>query len=107
MIISSKAFGVVSSTMSESVFSIYLTLVDNIRKLNPLQQYTLLKHIEQEYENEADTPLGEFIELFVEIMMYVQDESIHQDIQDLLDVAELNEEMLALVGNSINDLIVV
>jgi len=40
-------------------------------------------------------------------MLYVQDESIHQDIQDLLDVAELNEEMLELVGNSINDLIVV
>lgn len=93
--------------MSESLFCIYLTLVDNIRKLNPLQQYTLLKHIEDEYENEADTPLGEFIELFVEIMLYVQDESIHQDIQDLLDVADLNEEMLEAVGTSINDLILV
>ena len=93
--------------MSDVLVGIYLTLVDNIRKLNPLQQYTLLKHIEEEYENEADTPLGEFIELFVEIMLYVQDESIHQDIQDLLDVADLNEEMLELVGNSINDLILV
>ena len=91
--------------MSEQLFGVYLSLVDNIRRLNPLQQYTLLKHIEQEYELEADSPLGEFLELFVEIMLMTQDDSIHQELQDLIDCANLNEDMLITVGNSINDLI--
>jgi hypothetical protein len=89
--------------MSELVLATYITLCDHIRLLNTWDQYRLLKHVETQFESEADSPLGEFLNEFIVLMLENNTESIHQDLQDLIDVAELNEEMLICIGETINE----
>ena len=80
----------------------YLTLTDSILRLNEYERWCLIKQVEHMYESEADSPLGEFLEEYVWLLLENGGtDMFHQDLQDLIDAADLNEEMLKTVGNSI------
>ena len=97
-------------TLLEAV-NVFISIAESSKGLPAEYQYYLIKAIEAQYETEADTELGEFLNLFVYLLWEwgvqgAQDDyDIQQDIQDLIDVSDLNEDMLVLVGNQIQGMI--
>ena len=58
------------------------------------------------FDSEADTPLGEFLEEYVWLLLESgATDEFHQDLQDLIDAAELDDSMLHTVGQTICELI--
>ena len=92
--------------ISEDLVGLYINIAHLSMLADPYQQYTMIKLIERDFESEADTDLGEFIEEFVQLLFATSNhDEIHQDVQDLLDVCDLNEDMLEKVGGHIEGLV--
>jgi hypothetical protein len=92
---------------SNKSVEIFLHLANEIvGKCSEYDRWCLIKQVEHDFDSEADTPLGEFLEEFVWLMLErgALDE-FHQDVQDLIDVANLNEDMLICVGEHIKSYI--
>ena len=86
--------------------SVYLSISEEIKNIEPEHQYKIIKQVEYLYESEADTELGDFINDYVMILFTeLYNEELHLEIQDLIDDSNLNEEMLICVGKDIESLI--
>ena len=84
----------------------WLAISSKICQLNTWDQYLLMKQVETCFEDQADTELGEFIEEFVYLMLdRGAADDFHQDVQDLIDAAGLDDGMLQCVGKHIETLI--
>ena len=83
----------------------YLCLADDIRKLSQLDQYTLLTLVEAYYDEEGDTVLGDFLNDYIQCLLeHDGEDTLHLDIQDVIDEHDLNEDMLRCVAQTIQHL---
>lgn len=98
---------------SFGLLSQYLSFADKFLLLSKAEQQEFIHVIEDEYDACSETELGQFLELLMHLLQEViEDEEfyqsfgaeqictarcqLHQDLQTLLDVCDLNQEMLSL-----------
>ncbi len=80
----------------------YLCLAQDICKLSPSEQYRFMKVIEAYFDEESESPLGDFLEGFVQLLVTSgTSDYLHQEMEDLLTEHDLDEEMLVCVGETI------
>lgn len=83
----------------------FISIANCCQGMNSKQLYAFIKKIELEYECIGDTELGDFLNEFVNILIdHDCDDTVHQEIQDLVDCCELSEEMLETVGKDIEQI---
>ena len=83
-----------------------LDVVDIFMKIrasasNPIM---LIQCVEQEFLDQADTELGDFINSMCELMIFEAQENIEFSMYKLITESELNLEMLLQVGKQINNI---
>jgi hypothetical protein len=79
----------------------YLCLAQDICKLAQPEQYRFLKVVEAYFDEESETPLGDFLDGFVQLLVKSgNSDSLHQEVEDLLEEHDLDEEMVACVGET-------
>jgi hypothetical protein len=84
----------------------YISIADEMNKLSSDIQTYIIQDIEENFETEADTELGDFLnDFFFLIILNYNNEFLHIFIQDLIDTSELNENMILCVGNHIQQII--
>jgi hypothetical protein len=80
----------------------YLLIANYIKPLDQFERYLLIKYIENYFEDQCDTELGDFIEEMVWVYLYsLDDDDLHIYIREVIDCSECNLEMLDCVSNSI------
>jgi len=80
----------------------YLCLAQDICKLDAHNQYNFMKVVENYYEDQADSPLGDFLNEYVALLVEEGAcDDLHQSIQDLVDDHQLDDEMLTCVADTI------
>ncbi len=86
---------------------IWIDIANQAQTMSTRQLVVLIKCIEEYFDDQADTELGDMLEMFAQILFEHSENNtmneVHQDVQDLLDVCELNEDMLECVGRDVHE----
>lgn len=84
----------------------YIQISESIKRLDSLQHYNLIGYLENMYEDEADTLLGDFLDEMVQLFMYeLHEEDLYSSIQTLIDSSEINLSLAYKVGQTILEVI--
>lgn len=79
----------------------YLCLAQDICKLDPVHQYRFLQVIEVYFDEQSETPLGDFLDGFAQLLVSSgNSDSLHQEVEDLIEEHDLDEDMLECVGKT-------
>jgi hypothetical protein len=86
---------------------IWIDIANKTQTISTGQLLILLNDLETYFDDQADTELGDFLEMFAQILFENSAnntiDQVHQDVQDLLDVCDLNEQMLECVGSDVHE----
>jgi hypothetical protein len=81
----------------ELVIDLYM-LHSNIQMLTDMQKFSLIKYLENYFDSEKDTELGEFLnELIYTYLFTTDDNSLHDVLRDLIRSSNLDLSLIKLV----------
>ena len=78
----------------------YAQYAHYVNTLDPWEKFTLVKRIENEFINQCDTELGDFLN---DYMLLILQEDFGQ-LKNLVDEFDLNPEMMMCVADSLEEL---
>jgi len=85
----------------------YIQIANVIKSFDSLQHYQLIKYLENTYDDEADTLLGDFIDEMVQLYMYdLYNDDLYIEIQQIVDSSEINVDLAYTISESILQIIV-
>ena len=80
----------------------YVQIAEQVKKLDPYDRYLFIKYLEYEYDNEADTLLGDFLDEMVQLFVTsLYEEDLYADIETILDASDLNIDLAYTVSKTI------
>ncbi len=80
----------------------YVQIAEQVKKLDPYDRYLFIKYLEHEYDNEADTLLGDFLDEMVQLFVTsLYEDDLYADIETILDASELNIDLAYTVSKTI------
>ncbi len=86
----------------DHVVSLYLQISEALTQLNTDQHIKLIQWIEKEYINEADSPLGDYLnDMCLIFFTDLYEDELHDKIRTLIYDSELDYDMLYEVGKTI------
>ena len=81
---------------------LYLDINNNICNKNSNQQFSLIQNIEQIYESESDTDVGDFLNnITVLLLNHFNNIDLHELIRNEIYESELNYNLLFEIGATI------
>ena len=80
----------------------YVQIAEQVKKLDPYDRYLFIKYLEHEYDNEADTLLGDFLDEMVQLFVTnLHEDDLYADIETILDASDLNIDLAYTVSKTI------
>jgi hypothetical protein len=84
----------------------YLTFAEKVKGLSDTQRYYLLKAVEHDFIEECDTPLGDFLNDYVLLMLQnLNGQGFAEQLEQLFEEHDLNQEMLECVADSLESML--
>jgi hypothetical protein len=82
--------------------SVYIEIAYKLKQTDVYDQYNLIKTVENMFETEADTDLGDFLnDIVVIYFSSLHSDSLEQEIIDKICETDLDQSMLYAVGKAV------
>ena len=90
------------SVDDNDVVLLYLDISEQLKQIESVDHLRVIQWLEKEYINEADSPLGDFLnDICLVYLNYLYNDEIHEKIRDVVYDHDLDYDMIYEVGNTI------